>query len=1808
MDESDGDPFDWDAELLVKELCGENRPWAPAVLSRRPNPESLAKALREQEMDGETLLSWEDVFKSLDGLFRDLGVGKPAHRMTLAKAISYLKKRSPKYRKARVQYKMENQMDMSEDEKLNTTKPEPVASATPTTTGLVITTAIEPPAEPVPPDRHPQDDVLQNDLLQKQLSLNGSDGGVFAPRQRPSPHSAAAQKEHEPPPPASEPPPKKRRLAPQLISATVSSKPRAPIPTAADSLSTVPARSLVSLGQQTQKTYLGSGKLVTSKLVPRSTAVASRDKSSSADSSVDFAWVQSRYIPPGRKLQVHRAMRKLQRANDGALNQIRRGIAPFVARSETPETASEDGLLPVFGDSGDEGGYDSETLREMDEEEAEARGDDAMDKLSKDQVDAVLQDAIQEYIDAWTELKLPRYQRKANRLWNQARRRDRNQEILKSATRVAELNVRIEKLCAEIRIQDWPKEDHLRRQARCLEASVDDRQYHSWLVDLLKGREPPRAPRLSGPAPWKVKQPRDSPASDEDGEVITSDSDSSEDDFDFIVPDPVDDHGPAQQSSDPDSDSGEPMLLDSPIPEERVTPSPKKDFSSPTKGVLIDLTQPRRPAPRPDQKNVEYIDLVTPSRPRPQRPPDTSSPPPLDLSPDSSEIPFDNPEAISAIPSRRWAKLKDPRRLTISFLWRRPEPWRDVVFELIKAESPDNLWQDFVSSALDSEDEPDEEAATGSQHDPRVIIPRLFWQYAFCKYRRRLFGLESSALSEILDMKEEFDEFCDFIRQHIIPYFPATSTTPDESMSDVDEDGLEDGGGADENSASPSKQAQKRKRRIVMDQEAKDWRESDKRRAEAQEERRRQLQARLASSSVISRDKSRLIINTSKEGDDDKGLIYVHDHIAPKIKDHQIEGVRFMWNQIVVGQGCLLAHTMGLGKTMQIVTLLVTIAEAARSPEPAIRSQIPEELAQSKTLVLCPTGLVDNWMDELMMWTPKGCLGTFFRVDSTTSLVDRRLLPKRWSSDGGVFVVGYEMFRNIIEDEEIDKIFTEEPNIVVADEAHRMKNPNSKLHIAAARFQTKCRLALTGSPLANNVQEFYSMIDWVAPRYLGPAKEFKSVYSEPIHTGLWGDSTPYQFRKAKKMLAALERTVAPKTHRLTIKALAGELPEKKEFVISVPLTDLQKRLYRLFIDRSQAEGGGAMKTFARMNSLSLLCNHPRIFYEKVLQEKKDQEARKGTVAGPGSSSESSSLMSLAFLTECAKILKRHADLGSIDFSWKVKMLVSILDQCRRRKEKVLIFSQSIPTLDYLDNLFRQQKRLFSRLTGDTSPSLRQNLVREFNEGDKEIFLISTNAGGIGLNICGASRVVIFDFKFNPVSEQQAIGRAYRIGQTKPVFVYRFIAGGTFEQRLQHTAVFKMQLSSRVVDQENPKRWSQKLGEFLKHYEEPPHESLVPFRGKDVVLDSLLSDPKLKSVVRSIVLTDTFEEEDPNDIDLNPEERKEVENMIRMNQIRETDPEEYRRLEMELGQREKRMQSWAMTNPAGAAFGQGAGPSTVLGGSLPLSYPTGVEHPPSVNECAAPNPMDTNMLQMRVGTPMSNIIRWPAETPAHAMQSRVGTAGPITNVAPRSQPGPGRSTAQVTVGTVPTGAPRAAASPHPVRMAGTNTYVSTQKNDTVASGATPLMTATKGSGSAPGRGSGFTSTRFTGNPEIQEQIVVFEGYLGLALRLLNEKVDYVPPGLDVSPERVSGVWGSIQELLAPLGTLPCLSQWKSLNRLASESRRFTVALLSGLVTADFAAKALDEDLQHRVEELERMDAAEFREESDKAMKRPQDPNV
>ncbi len=447
----------------------------------------------------------------------------------------------------------------------------------------------------------------------------------------------------------------------------------------------------------------------------------------------------------------------------------------------------------------------------------------------------------------------------------------------------------------------------------------------------------------------------------------------------------------------------------------------------------------------------------------------------------------------------------------------------------------------------------------------------------------------------------------------------------------------------------------------------------------------------------------------------------------------------------------------------------------------------------------------------------------------------------------------------------VKRVLLEGPNIIVADEAHKMKNINSATTIAANQFRSRSRIALTGSPLANNLEEYYAMINWIAPGYLGSVVQFRASYVEPIQEGLYQDSSMHEHRRCLKMLEVLKRDLAPKINRADISVLRGSLKAKTEFVINVPLTKLQEDAYRLYVrsmlgDAKDDELGNA-RLWDWLAILALLCNHPLCFKNKLLERDAAAQQNMGllnTKAGrklngetavnsddefvPGDQPVSKLGVSQSTIEEQLALFDSVSEpLDSIDHSHKVQIFNQILDASIAAGDKVLVFSHRIPTLNYLEDLFKRTQRKYARLDGQTKMSDRQKLTKDFNSGRKHVCLISTRAGGLGLNMFGANRVVIFDFGFNPIWEEQAVGRAYRIGQEKPVFVYRFTAGGTFEDKLHNQAVFKMQLASRVVDKKNPMRFAKKgIRQYLFEPREVLQKDLNEFYGKDpLVLDQIL---------------------------------------------------------------------------------------------------------------------------------------------------------------------------------------------------------------------------------------------------------------------------------------------------------------------------------------------------------------------------------
>ena len=1194
----------------------------------------------------------------------------------------------------------------------------------------------------------------------------------------------------------------------------------------------------------------------------------------------------------------------------------------------------KDDVLPVYGESDSEGEYDLETWREMEKEQGKIMrplGRSRSPKLTSVEVRDAMDVAIERIVQDWTLKRLPKLKLKGWRLWTKSRRNRNAQSQIESFSRYLEmLGARIAGLQNEIAQEEWSKTSQIYKQCKVIQPSIFDREDYKWKILTLRL---PKAPQKPAPAITprrfaKVSKPEVILA---DGEEVltasTETSSSSGDDLDdFIIED------------DADEDSYQPMIVDDDLamadaedvidsntliidePKSKAPTEPVEPISDfgPSPSNFIDLTQQSDPVDPENlvQKQERSFGVRTPplhgsdndseifQRSRSKKlvfrlPAIVADPPSrpteiISLDSDSNEpvrrrLPaLDDVQGIKAMDCTDLVERQDRKRLLIWTIAHTPASGRRAAFKFLKNMSMEASRTNVTSGLKKVLRKRHSIHLDNADMDGimRVAAWRVCWTIPV---KVTADGLQKSHIIATLEDGDGYELFYDFLLECLQHYrsipFPNHGKSKKKRelivRDDSDHEGLLDS------------QIRKRKYFVPESQETLDKRHAAQDRLRANEERRRreELKYRYTRMSAGSIDGSKVVVNPGKLADQD--FIYLNSRFGngARMKPHQEEGLQFLWREITSEhedlQGCLLAQTMGLGKTMQVIALLVTLSEAARSSNQNLRNQVPPGLCESRTLILCPPALVENWWDECLLWPPlplSDNIGELRKVTSTMKQTDRLIEIDAWSKGGGILLLGYDTFKGLIhngsrissktkekkaplddqQQEMVGKALLERPTLVVADEAHQFKSKSSRLNLAMNKIKTKSRIALTGSPLNNNLGEYHSLIDWIAPGYLGNYTEFKATYEEPIREGLYQDSTVSQYRESRKRLKALELEMEPKVHRVNISCLHAELKGKSEFVIRVPLTELQRKLYCIYAERMLAASSGRepglTTLWSWLNFLRLLCNHPKCYMDRLLarnhgprgtepapQKKKAltylaEETFVGSEDEAAISDEPVSRLALSQIKdESQKVLE--SQVGPIDalfLSHKAQVLMNILNISQDAHDKILVFSHSIPTLDYIGEELLKMHKLFVRIDGKVHTQKRQSMTKAFNEGDTNICLVSTRAGGQGLNLFGANRVVILDDHFNPMWEQQAIGRAYRIGQKKHVYVYRLTVAGTFEQAIQNQALFKEQLATRVVDKINPNRSALRgAGDYLFPPKIVSQEDLSQFRGKDLVLDRLL---------------------------------------------------------------------------------------------------------------------------------------------------------------------------------------------------------------------------------------------------------------------------------------------------------------------------------------------------------------------------------
>ncbi|XP_053957323.1 transcriptional regulator ATRX-like isoform X1 [Anastrepha ludens] len=593
-----------------------------------------------------------------------------------------------------------------------------------------------------------------------------------------------------------------------------------------------------------------------------------------------------------------------------------------------------------------------------------------------------------------------------------------------------------------------------------------------------------------------------------------------------------------------------------------------------------------------------------------------------------------------------------------------------------------------------------------------------------------------------------------------------------------------------------------------------------------------------------------LILDYNEES---KTFIKVHPDIVKYLKQHQRDGVKFMYDSCYggvealkksAGSGCILAHCMGLGKTLQLIALLHTVISY-------------KELKTSKVLVLCPKSTVMNWADEIERWLgplkPK-----YYTFHDTSDINDKIQILKDWSSStpnaAGILLIGYEAFRTLVFyhsyknrsiapsrlesiRNDVDKyLLSPGAHLVVCDEGHIIKNSKSAISLAVSQIKTPKRIVLTGTPIQNNLKEYYSMVNFIKPLFLGTEKEFANLYANPIKNGQHKDSSKRDIQVMKQRSFVLHKKLSKFVQRKEAELLKTFLPQKYEYVLFVPMTKVQTILYEYIINiisKKEDRGKGLITDYT---CLRKIWTHPKVLedaWKNATAQKHRKDPRKNQTVNSDDDQPDDVYDSqtgvISVTNDWWRSLLTEKDLETILPSNKLRTMFEILRMCEEKGEKCLIFSAFVAVLNVVEYFFKKMNdkdpdtlnelkmsqgyqvkntwilgKDYYRLDGKTPKLIRHEMIEQFNSISNKrarVFLISSRAGGQGINLTGANRVIILDTSWNPSNDQQNIFRVFRLGQKKNCYIYRLLAMGTMEEKVYSRSVTKQAMSFRVVDEQ-----------------------------------------------------------------------------------------------------------------------------------------------------------------------------------------------------------------------------------------------------------------------------------------------------------------------------------------------------------------------------------------------------------------------
>lgn len=544
---------------------------------------------------------------------------------------------------------------------------------------------------------------------------------------------------------------------------------------------------------------------------------------------------------------------------------------------------------------------------------------------------------------------------------------------------------------------------------------------------------------------------------------------------------------------------------------------------------------------------------------------------------------------------------------------------------------------------------------------------------------------------------------------------------------------------------------------------------------------------------------ARDVVTSSCEDEKPEDVINVDDHEPPYVTlegglkipenifsalfDYQKVGVQWLWELHCQRAGGIIGDEMGLGKTIQVLAFLGAL-HFSNMYKP--------------TIIVCPVTLLRQWKREAQKWYPN------FHVemlhDSAQDPVNRKKQAKSYDSDyesegsfeseheghissrsngkwdslinrvlqseSGLLITTYEQLRIVGE-----KLLDIEWGYAVLDEGHRIRNPNAEITLVCKQLQTVHRIIMTGAPIQNKLTELWSLFDFVFPGKLGVLPVFEAEFAVPISVGGYYNASPLQVSTAYRCAVVLRDLIMPYLLRRMKADVNAHLPKKTEHVLFCSLTAEQRSVYRAFLASTEVEQilDGNRNSLYGIDVMRKICNHP------------DLLEREHSSHNP--------------------------DYGNPERSGKMKVVEQVLKVWKEQDHRVLLFTQTQQMLDILENFLVAAGYSYRRMDGLTPIRQRMALIDEFNNSnDVFIFILTTKVGGLGTNLTGADRVIIYDPDWNPSTDMQARERAWRIGQKRDVTVYRLITRGTIEEKVYHRQIYKHFLTNKILKNPQQRRF------------------------------------------------------------------------------------------------------------------------------------------------------------------------------------------------------------------------------------------------------------------------------------------------------------------------------------------------------------------------------------------------------------------